>query len=170
MDLCNNSHSIEITLRSQKNPHPVLPILNDHLFPLQKPGSSNGVTEDKNAEAALVNDFHAIKRMRLDSSEKNIQHEIERQAADAEMMMDEADKEGATSGGSAGGGTVVHDDDAEVDDETETVQEECAAISSSSDKLKEAVEADRCWDKYLALNDTVVARTFQVCTNYQQPL
>ena len=26
----------------------------------------------------MVNDFHAIKRMRLDSSEKNIQHELER--------------------------------------------------------------------------------------------
>ncbi len=28
--------------------------------------------------------------------------------------------------------------------------------------LKEAIEAERYWEKYLAANDTVVARTFQV--------
>ena len=28
-------------------------------------------------------------------------------------------------------------------------------------RLKEAIEADRYWEKYLAINDTVLARTFQ---------
>ena len=28
-------------------------------------------------------------------------------------------------------------------------------------RLKEAIEADRFWEKYLAINDTVLARTFQ---------
>jgi hypothetical protein len=28
-------------------------------------------------------------------------------------------------------------------------------------RLKEAIEADRYWEKYLAANNTVVARTFQ---------
>ena len=30
-----------------------------------------------------------------------------------------------------------------------------------SNMLKETIEADRCWEKYLAENDTIVARTFQ---------
>ena len=29
-------------------------------------------------------------------------------------------------------------------------------------RLKEAVDADRYWDKHLGTNDTVIARTFQV--------
>ena len=29
-------------------------------------------------------------------------------------------------------------------------------------RLKEAVDADRFWDKHLGTNDTVIARTFQV--------
>ena len=29
-------------------------------------------------------------------------------------------------------------------------------------RLKEAIDADRFWDKHLATNDTVIARTFQV--------
>ena len=37
--------------------------------------------------------------------------------------------------------------------------------------LKDAIEAERYWEKYLSDNDTVVARTFQVwqiCSNIQQ--
>lgn len=30
-------------------------------------------------------------------------------------------------------------------------------------RLKEAIDADRFWEKYLAVNDTVIARSFQVC-------
>ena len=160
----------------------------------------NGRTDecDKNDEAALINDFHAIKRMRLDSSEKNIQHELDRAASAAhdnggmeeDHIGDEPDISGnpsvvdpSVSGGHA---LVGHEVDAHlvVDDEvsrdttdTDAVNAMCnssgaggggtppcssSGSGSSSDKLKEAVEADRCWEKYLALNDTVVARTFQV--------
>ncbi len=77
-----------------------------------------------------LTDFSGIKRMRLDSSEKekNIQLEMERQQC--------------TSGAGA------------------------SALPPSSptldpSKLKEAIEADRFWEKHLAANDTVFARTFQ---------
>lgn len=77
-------------------------------------------------------DFNGIKRIRLDSSdkEKNVQFERERLQQQ--------------QGGACGPGSSP-----------------TSGSSLDPARLKEAIEADRFWEKYLASNDTVVARTFQ---------
>ena len=75
----------------------------------------------------FINDFHAIKRMRLDSNDKNVQLEMERSDEAAGI------------------------EEASIDEPP----------FQPAEGLKEIVDADRSWEKYLALNDTVVARTFQ---------
>uniref|UniRef100_A0A0K2TJB5 Ubiquitin carboxyl-terminal hydrolase n=1 Tax=Lepeophtheirus salmonis TaxID=72036 RepID=A0A0K2TJB5_LEPSM len=76
-----------------------------------------------------------MKRMRLDSSEKNVQLEWERNA------MDELANENKSSGN--------------LNRDASLYQE-----SLDSSKLNETIEADRVWDKYLSDNDTVIARNF----------
>ena len=88
----------------------------------------NNLTENSlnSKNSVKRNDFNGIKRIRLDSSDKEKNILMERQVVS-----------GAT-----------------------------ALIPSSPTldpaRLKEAIDADRFWDKHLATNDTVIARTFQV--------
>jgi len=85
----------------------------------------------------VVNDDGLIKRIRLDSSdkEKNIQLEMERTI------------ERTSSNGASGSGACL----------TPTSP---TGLDTTA-RLKEAIEAGRFWEKYLAINDTVLARTFQ---------
>ncbi|CAB4068875.1 40S ribosomal protein S14-A,40S ribosomal protein S14b,40S ribosomal protein S14-2,40S ribosomal protein S14-1,40S ribosomal protein S14-B,40S ribosomal protein S14-3,40S ribosomal protein S14,30S ribosomal protein S11,40S ribosomal protein S14a [Lepeophtheirus salmonis] len=76
-----------------------------------------------------------MKRMRLDSSEKNVQLEWERNA------MDELANENKSSVNLNGDASLYQE-------------------SLDSSKLNETIEADRVWDKYLSDNDTVIARNF----------
>ena len=67
----------------------------------------------------------------------------------------------------------VEDDNEEseevLDDNDSGSQYGASALPNTSTQdtryLKEAIDADRYWEKYLAANDTVVARTFQVNQN-----
>ena len=114
-------------------------------------------------------EFNGIKRIRLDSEDKNFKHEMERNSTGEEKLnkLEGAkaliDKEGASNI------SYIH-----------SAEERGAAGGSGSSShrpnLKEAIEADRYWEKYLAANDTVIARTFQglfkntvICSKCQYP-
>ena len=105
------------------------------------------VEKGKNTEAAVFNDFHAIKRIRLDSSDKNFQLELERKKHEEDFNGEEE---------------IAEIGEIEID---QGMEEEVSTTPGAScvatNNLKQAVEADRCWERYLAMNDTVVARTFQ---------
>lgn len=132
------------------------------------------ITEAKtNGNSSIELEFNGIKRMRLDSSdkEKNVQLELERRqnqelqsttssnvclATDAVDDLTEVDEDGEI---------VVNG--REEDEDEEGIVHGASALPlanrpQDSRSLKEAIEADRYWEKYLAANDTVIARTFQV--------
>ncbi len=102
--------------------------------------SVNSSKRMKNQESLIVEDSHnesqvtddGIKRIRLDSQDKEKNIQLE--------------MERSTSSG--------------------LPPQQASALMPTSPtldpaRLKEAIEADRHWDKYLAINDTVLARTFQ---------
>merc|ERR1719260_406166 len=72
------------------------------------------------------------KRIRLESREKNIMMETERKEVESESMESQTEPPNC-----------------------------CSEAARDPARLKEAIEADRYWEKYLAKNNTVVAHTFQ---------
>ena len=108
--------------------------------------------------AAVIDGFGGIKRIRLDSSdkEKNVQLEMERRMTNRSELEEESSEDvskneditdGAASAvinGACGG---------------EPAAASCA--SANPQRLKEIVEADRHWEKYLSMNNSVITRTFQ---------
>jgi hypothetical protein len=101
--------------------------------------------------SATVEGFCGIKRIRLDSAdkEKNVQLEMERMGASASNGIEEEEdlpssEENSTNYfGAAGSASVA------------------AGTEADPQRLKDTVEADRYWEKYLGSNNTVIARTFQ---------
>ena len=72
------------------------------------------------------------KRIRLDSREKNMVMETERREVENESMESQTEPPNC-----------------------------CSEAARDPARLKEAIEADRYWEKYLAKNNTVVANSFQ---------
>jgi len=72
------------------------------------------------------------KRIRLESREKNIMMETERKEVESESMESQTEPPNC-----------------------------CSEAARDPARLKEAIEADRYWEKYLAKNNTVVAHSFQ---------
>jgi len=72
------------------------------------------------------------KRIRLESREKNIMMETERREVENESMESQTEPPNC-----------------------------CSEAARDPARLKEAIEADRYWEKYLAKNNTVVAHSFQ---------
>lgn len=98
----------------------------------EKEEDCNVDLEHANHQTSQAMNYEGIKRIRLDSSEKNIQLEMERTSSTS--AADNADHHG-------------------------TLMPTSPTLDPA--RLKEAIEADRYWEKYLAINDTVLARTFQ---------
>lgn len=101
-------------------------------------GSAKRLKNEENHADQVMNDDGLIKRIRLDSQdkEKNIQLEMER-------TIERTTGSNGASGSSACGLMPT------------------SPTQDTTARLKEAIEADRYWEKYLAINDTVLARTFQ---------
>lgn len=114
--------------------------------------------------AAVIEGFGGIKRIRLDSSdkEKNVQLEMERRMTNGSELEEESSEdvsknediaEGATSSAAVSGACAG--EPAEVGGAA------AYRASVNPQRLKEIVEADRHWEKYLSVNNSVIARTFQ---------
>ena len=121
------------------------------------------------ATAAVIEGFGGIKRIRLDSSdkEKNVQLEMERRMTNGSG--EGAMEEGEESSEDASKNEDIAEGGASSASASEEVYGACggaplaAAAESSKNpqRLKEIVEADRHWEKYLSMNNSVIARTFQ---------
>ena len=112
-------------------------------------------------------DYNEIKRMRLDSSEKekNVQVAMERKKKEDIRIM-------ATSHTSrqANISSPEISRDRIPDSEVANSSHGCQSAQTNyplsknncdPDLVKETMEANRCWEQHLAENDTIVARTFQ---------
>ena len=123
------------------------------------------------ATAAVIEGFGGIKRIRLDSSdkEKNVQLEMERRMTngsgegameEGEESSEDASKNEDIAEGSGGASSASA---------SEEVYGACGGAPPAAapenpqnpQRLKEIVEADRHWEKYLSMNNSVIARTFQ---------
>lgn len=118
----------------------------------------------------------AIKRMRLDSNdkEKNVQLELERNRHHHQQQHDHHHHHyhhhHYNQTHSCSDGDDLEDIDDDDDDDDQDLEEDMGGASAlplnhhptlDPSRLKEAIEADRFWEKHLAVNDTVIARTFQ---------
>ena len=112
--------------------------------------------------AAVIEGFGGIKRIRLDSSdkEKNVQLEMERRMTNGGGDMEEEESsedvsknEDIAEGAASAAGAVYGACAGEPTEPTVNPQ--------NPQTLKEIVEADRHWEKYLSMNNSVIARTFQ---------
>eukprot|EP00094_Tigriopus_californicus_P011792 TCALIF_11390-PA protein Name:"Similar to USP4 Ubiquitin carboxyl-terminal hydrolase 4 (Bos taurus)" AED:0.25 eAED:0.27 QI:0/0/0/0.75/1/1/4/0/1396 len=109
-----------------------------------------------------------IKRMRLDSNEKEKNVQLERQRQQQHHDHHHYLHNPARS--CSDGDELEDIDDDDDDDDDRDMGDDMGGASAlplshhptlDPSRLKEAIEADRFWEKHLAVNDTVVARTFQ---------
>ena len=124
------------------------------------------------ATAAVIEGFGGIKRIRLDSSdkEKNVQLEMERRmtngSGEGEMEEGEESSEDASKNediaeGSGGASSASASEEVYGACGGAPLAAPTAESSQNPQRLKEIVEADRHWEKYLSMNNSVIARTFQ---------
>ena len=121
--------------------------------------SKTALRPSEEEECCLEEQFGGIKRIRLDSSdkEKNVQLEKERQSCQngdlrsSEDMEDDDDLGASNDGGNSVLGAVA----------LSSSPLEAGHVTDPQ-RLKDTVDADRHWEKHLNGSDTIVARTFQV--------